>query len=90
MVNWDPAARTALSDEEVEMAEQQGHLWYFKYPLREAEGRQFILVATTRPETMLGDEAVAVHPQDARYRHLVGKTSAGCPLRRQADSDHRG
>ncbi|MGO8699398.1 MAG: valine--tRNA ligase [Limisphaerales bacterium] len=71
MVNWDPAACTALSDEEVEMVEQQGHLWYFKYPLAEGDG--FVVVATTRPETMLGDEAVAVHPQDARYENLHGK-----------------
>jgi valyl-tRNA synthetase len=71
MVNWDPAARTALSDEEVEMIEQQGHLWYFKYPLAGEEG--FVVVATTRPETMLGDEAVAVHPRDERYAHLRGK-----------------
>ncbi|HEY3915667.1 MAG TPA: valine--tRNA ligase, partial [Verrucomicrobiae bacterium] len=71
MVNWDPAARTALSDEEVEMIEEQGHLWHFKYPLIGEEG--FIVVATTRPETMLGDEAVAVHPGDPRYQHLHGK-----------------
>src|SRR5208282_3927546 len=71
MVNWDPAAQTALSDEEVDMVEQQGHLWYFKYPLAGADG--FVVVATTRPETMLGDEAVAVHPQDPRYENLRGK-----------------
>jgi valyl-tRNA synthetase len=71
MVNWDPVTRTAVSDEEVEMVEQQGHLWYFKYPLAEGDG--FVVVATTRPETMLGDEAVAVHPQDTRYENLHGK-----------------
>jgi valyl-tRNA synthetase len=71
MVNWDPAARTALSDEEVEMIEEQGHLWYFKYPLAGEEG--FVVVATTRPETMSGDEAVAVHPRDPRYENLRGK-----------------
>jgi valyl-tRNA synthetase len=71
MINWDPAVPTALSDEEVEMVEQQGHLWYFKYPLAEGDG--FVVVATTRPETMLGDEAVAVHPQDSRYENLRGK-----------------
>ncbi len=72
MVNWDPAARTALSDEEVDMVEEQGHLWHFKYPI--AGGTDFIVVATTRPETMLGDEAVAVHPNDPRYESLRGKS----------------
>ncbi len=71
MVNWDPVARTALSDEEVDMVEEQGHLWHFKYPLIGADG--FVVVATTRPETMLGDEAVAIHPGDPRYQHLHGK-----------------
>ncbi len=72
MVNWDPVARTALSDEEVEMVEQQGHLWHFKYPLVGGEG--FVVVATTRPETMLGDEAVAVNPRDSRaMRICAGK-----------------
>ena len=71
MVNWDPAARTALSDEEVIMTETQGHLWHIKYPF--VGSNEFMVVATTRPETMLGDEAVAVNPDDPRYRHLVGK-----------------
>ncbi|HUJ10550.1 MAG TPA: valine--tRNA ligase [Verrucomicrobiae bacterium] len=71
MVNWDPAARTALSDEEVIMTETQGHLWHIKYPFVGSE--EFVVVATTRPETMLGDEAVAVNPDDPRYRQLVGK-----------------
>jgi valyl-tRNA synthetase len=71
MVNWDPAARTALSDEEVEMIEEQGRLWHFKYPLIGEDS--FVVVATTRPETMLGDEAVAVHPGDTRYQSLHGK-----------------
>jgi valyl-tRNA synthetase len=71
MVNWDPAGRTALSDEEVIMTETQGHLWHFKYPL--VGSKDFVVVATTRPETMLGDEAVAVNPGDQRYRHLVGR-----------------
>ena len=66
MVNWDSAARTALSDEEVIMTETQGHLWHIRYG-------EDVVVATTRPETMLGDEAVAVHPDDPRYRHLVGR-----------------
>jgi valyl-tRNA synthetase len=77
MVNWDPAARTALSDEEVEMIEEKGQLWHVKYPLLDSLGQQeagqFIIVATTRPETMLGDEAVAVNPQDPRYSDLVGR-----------------
>src|SRR5262249_8932180 len=71
LVNWDPGLHTAISDLEVENHETKGHLWHFKYPI-EGEG-QFIVVATTRPETMLGDTGVAVHPEDARYRHLVGK-----------------
>jgi valyl-tRNA synthetase len=71
MVNWDPAGRTALSDEEVIMTETQGNLWHFKYPLVGSE--DFIVVATTRPETMLGDEAVAVNPTDTRYTNLVGR-----------------
>jgi valyl-tRNA synthetase len=77
MVNWDPAARTALSDEEVEMLEQKGHLWHLKYPLLDDKGQptadEFLVVATTRPETMLGDEAVAVNPKDPRYQHIVGR-----------------
>ncbi len=81
MVNWDPAARTALSDEEVDMIEQQGHLWHFKYSLAGEDA--FVVVATTRPETMLGDEAVAVHPQDPRYQSLHGKKVL-LPLRDKA------
>ncbi|HWV98873.1 MAG TPA: valine--tRNA ligase [Candidatus Acidoferrum sp.] len=77
MVNWDPAARTALSDEEVEMVEEKGHLWHLKYPLLDDKGQpkkdEFVVVATTRPETMLGDEAVAVNPNDPRYTKLVGR-----------------
>jgi valyl-tRNA synthetase len=77
MVNWDPAAGTALSDEEVEMIEEKGHLWYIKYPLLDERGQpkanEFVVVATTRPETMLGDEAVAVNPTDPRYTAHVGR-----------------
>jgi valyl-tRNA synthetase len=77
MVNWDPAARTALSDEEVEMMEEKGHLWHLKYPLLDDKGQpkanEFLVVATTRPETMLGDEAVAVNPTDPRYQQIVGR-----------------
>ncbi len=77
MVNWDPAARTALSDEEVDMIEEKGQLWHLKYPLLDDKGQprpdEFVVVATTRPETMLGDEAVAVNPRDPRYAKLVGR-----------------
>ncbi|MEB9896997.1 valine--tRNA ligase [Bacillus cereus] len=71
IINWDPAARTALSDIEVEYKEVQGHLYHLKYPLKDGSGS--ITVATTRPETMLGDTAVAVHPEDERYKHMIGK-----------------
>jgi valyl-tRNA synthetase len=74
LVNWDPILHTALSDLEVLNAEEQGHLWHLRYPL--AEGSGHLIVATTRPETMLGDTAVAVHPEDERYQHLIGKTVA--------------
>jgi valyl-tRNA synthetase len=71
LVNWDPVLHTALSDLEVVNEEEQGKLWHFRYPL--ADGSGHLVVATTRPETMLGDTAVAVHPEDARYTHLVGQ-----------------
>ncbi len=87
MVNWDPAARTALSDEEVIMTEVQGHLWHIRYPLLDAQGKpsatEHLIVATTRPETMLGDEAVAVNPHDERYTSIVGR-QAFLPLRQKA------
>jgi valyl-tRNA synthetase len=72
LVNWDPKLLTAISDLEVQQVELKGHLWYFKYPV-EGLMNTTITVATTRPETMLGDSAVAVHPDDERYRHLVGR-----------------
>lgn len=72
IINWDPAARTALSDIEVEYKEVQGALYHLRYPLKDGSGH--LTVATTRPETMLGDTAVAVHPEDERYKHLIGKT----------------
>jgi valyl-tRNA synthetase len=72
LVNWDPEFQSALSNLEVEMKEEKGNLWHFKYPLKDDPSR-FIVVATTRPETMLGDTAVAVHPDDERYRALIGK-----------------
>jgi valyl-tRNA synthetase len=73
LVNWDPKLHTAISDLEVEQREVTGQLWYFKYPIEGRDG-EYITVATTRPETMLGDTAVAVHPEDGRYRDLVGQT----------------
>ncbi|MDE1985706.1 MAG: valine--tRNA ligase, partial [Alphaproteobacteria bacterium] len=72
LVNWDPRLQTAVSDLEVESIEVKGNLWHVKYPLAD-DPEQFIIVATTRPETMLGDTAVAVHPDDERYTALVGK-----------------
>ena len=80
LVNWDPALLTAISDLEVQQVEVKGSLWYIRYPLEGAafdpgDPSTFITVATTRPETMLGDTAVAVHPEDERYRHLVGRNA---------------
>jgi valyl-tRNA synthetase len=72
LVNWDPVLKTSISDLEVESEEEQGHLWHFRYPLADEPG-EFLVVATTRPETMLGDTAVAVSPNDDRYKALVGK-----------------
>ncbi|MDH3354089.1 MAG: valine--tRNA ligase [Chromatiales bacterium] len=72
LVNWDPVLHTALSDLEVISEEENGHLWHMRYPLTDGSGH--LVVATTRPETMLGDSAVAVHPEDERYKHLVGQT----------------
>ncbi|NJK41971.1 MAG: valine--tRNA ligase [Acaryochloridaceae cyanobacterium SU_2_1] len=71
MVNWCPASQSAVSDQEVENKEVEGHLWYFRYPLQDGSG--WVDVATTRPETMLGDTAVAVNPEDERYQDLIGK-----------------
>ena len=76
LVNWDPKLETAISDLEVVQVEMKGHLWHFKYPIVDDDGQEtgeFIIVATTRPETMLGDTGVAVHPEDERYKHLHGK-----------------
>lgn len=73
LVNWDPKFKTAISDLEVEQREVAGHYWHFKYPVDGEEDR-FLIIATTRPETMLGDVAVAVHPDDDRYKDLIGKT----------------
>ncbi|MFZ0373929.1 MAG: class I tRNA ligase family protein, partial [Xanthobacteraceae bacterium] len=71
LVNWDPKLKTAISDLEVQQVETKGHLWYIRYPIEGTD--EFIVVATTRPETMLGDVAVAVHPQNERLKHLIGK-----------------
>ena len=73
MVNWDPGTQTAISDLEVEYETQKGSLWHLRYPI-DGERDGYIVVATTRPETMLGDTAVAVHPEDSRYRHLHGRS----------------
>ena len=72
IINWDPKGLTALSDEEVIYKEIEGNLWHFKYPIKDSN--EFIVVATTRPETMLGDTGIAVNPNDKRYTHLIGKT----------------
>ena len=72
LVNWDPVTQTAIADDEVEYEERQSFLWHIKYPLKDGSG--FVHIATTRPETMLGDTGIAVHPKDERYQHLIGKT----------------
>ena len=77
LVNWDPKLQTAISDLEVESRETKGSLWYIRYPI-EGEPGEFITVATTRPETMLGDTAVAVHPEDARYRRPGRRGTRSC------------
>ena len=72
IINWCPHCITALSDAEVEYVDKPGHLWHMRYPLSDGSG--YLVVATTRPETMMGDTGVAVHPDDPRYQHLIGKT----------------
>ncbi|MBQ9757758.1 MAG: valine--tRNA ligase [Clostridia bacterium] len=72
IINWCPCCATALSDAEVEYAEQAGNFWHIKYPVKDSD--EFVIIATTRPETLLGDTAVAVNPEDERYKDLVGKT----------------
>ena len=78
MINWCPVCNTSISDAEVEYQEQAGHLWHIKYPVMKEDGTpsdtEFLTFATTRPETMLGDTAVAIHPEDERYGHLIGKS----------------
>jgi valyl-tRNA synthetase len=77
LVNWDPVLQTAVSDLEVVSTEENGSLWHIRYPLEQADGtkteQEALIVATTRPETMLGDVAVAVHPEDSRYQHMIGR-----------------
>ncbi len=77
LVNWDPKLHTAISDLEVENKEEKGYFWHLRYPLADGQktqdGKDYVIVATTRPETMLGDTAVAVHPDDERYQHLIGQ-----------------
>ena len=72
LVNWCPASQSAISDEEVMHEEVKGHLWHLRYPIKNSD--EVLIVATTRPETMLGDSAVAVHPKDKRFKHLIGST----------------
>ncbi|RRE15091.1 hypothetical protein EAO24_24665 [Klebsiella pneumoniae] len=76
-VNWDPKLRTAISDLEVENRESKGSMWHIRYPLADgaktADGKDYLVVATTRPETLLGDTGVAVNPEDPRYKDLIGK-----------------
>ncbi|HQO09493.1 MAG TPA: valine--tRNA ligase [Clostridiales bacterium] len=73
LVNWCPGSMSVISDEEVEFVERKGHLWYFKYPIKDSN--EFVTVATTRPETMFGDTAVAIHPENEKLKHLIGKTA---------------
>ena len=73
LVNWDPKLKTAISDLEVQQVETKGSLWYIKYPIEGSD--EFVVVATTRPETMLGDTGVAIHPQNEQLKHLIGKTA---------------
>ena len=78
IINWCPVCQTSISDAEVEYEDQAGHFWHIKYPVVGSEN-EYVEIATTRPETLLGDTAVAVHPEDERYSHLVGKMpDSGC------------
>ena len=88
LVNWDTQLRTAVADDEIYYEDVQGHLWTIKYPVAGSTTGEVLHVATTRPETMLGDTAVAVHPDDPRYKHLIGKT-VDAAADRPHDPDHR-
>ena len=72
LVNWDPKLKTAISDLEVQTRDVKGTMWHIRYPLVD-DNKAYIVIATTRPETMVGDAAIAVHPDDPRYQHLIGK-----------------
>ena len=76
IINWCPHCRTALSDAEVEYKDMPGSFWYIRYPLKDSD--EYLTIATTRPETMLGDSGIAVNPADERYHHLVGKRTTTC------------
>ena len=93
LVNWDPKLKTSISDLEVENHEEDGHLWHIRYPLangaRTPDGQDHLVVATTRPETMLGDTAVAVHPDDKRFAD-IGRRARGPATGRTSYPDHRG
>ena len=88
LVNWDPKLKTAISDLEVQQVEVKGNLWHFSYPIEGINPTRFIVVATTRPETMLGDTAVAVHPDD-EAPHASGRQACDPAAGRTPDSDHR-
>ena len=88
IINWCPVCQTSISDAEVEHQEQDGHFWHINYPIAGTTD-EFVEIATTRPETMLGDTAVAVHPDDERYRHLIGKTVI-LPIVNRRGKDHPG
>ena len=77
LVNWDVQLRTAVADDEIEYQDTVGQIWTIRYPVSDSD--ESLLVATTRPETMLGDTAVAVHPSDERYKHLIGRSITLCP-----------
>ena len=87
IINWCPDCGTALSEAEVEYEEHNGHLWYIKYPIKDSDA--YVTVATTRPETMLGDTAVAVNPSDPRYLNLIGK-NRDTSSNEQRNTDHCG
>ena len=72
IINWCPVCNTSISDAEVEYQEQAGHFWHIKYPIKDSD--EYVVIATTRPETMLGDTAIAIAPDDDRYKNLVGKS----------------
>ena len=86
IINWCPKCTTALSDAELEHQDREGNFWHIRYPVKDSD--EYLVIATTRPETMLGDTAVAVHPEDERYAHLIGKYCILPPCE-QGDSHYR-